>query len=308
MDGNNDIAPPQVTRGPAGALGQMNAAIVSALVGKRARLHNGGPREPVSRGALIWRAKRLILAVAAVCGVLTLVVSMLVPATYSSSATVRVSFPPALGGLRDTVLASNDLASQYAQLVTSTPVVDDAARRLGISSSNLRGAISAGTVADQNLISLSAQGSSAAEAGGRSNALADAFTRYLAQANARQTAAYATVVSKRLLPLQRQIDAAQARMARAARGFAAAGQGAREAANATFASQQSLLATLQGQRQQLLSGLAQAAAGAQPSVEIVTVAGPGDKVQPRPVLYAVLALVLGGLVTAQIVVLAHRRG
>jgi capsular polysaccharide biosynthesis protein len=292
---------------PYGTAARRMSAAATALLAPRPALANGKmPPEPPSRGTVVWRARRLIVAVAVACAVLTLAVSSIVPATYSSSATVRVTLPPGLGNTRDSVLASNDLASQYAQLVESTPVLADAAGHLGMSGGSLRAAVSAGTIADQNLISVNADAPSANESARRANALAEAFTRYLSQTNAGQTGSYAAGIDRRLRNLRSQINTAQAAMSRAAQGLDAASQSRRAAANAAFASQQSILGNLLGERQQLVSYLAQVAAAGQPEVAVVATADPGDKVQPRPALYALLALVVGALVTAQIALIVHR--
>jgi capsular polysaccharide biosynthesis protein len=219
----------------------------------------GGPRE-FDRAATVWRDRKLILSFAALAAAIALLVSVLIPATYRSTATIRVAGQPVNGALSDAVTGSNNLAKQYAEIVGSPVVESVAAKMLHVSPSSLRGGISAGTVNDQNLISIDAQASSADAAARRANAVANSFINYIRAANARQ---------------------------------------ARELVrNLANASQHS---------GPVPASVAQAAAAAQPTVVTAGVAQPGDKVAPKPALYTLIALVVGALVTAQVVILLRRR-
>ena len=143
------------------------------------------PAEP-DRVTKIWRLRVLVLVVAIAAGALTFGVSKFIAPTYRSTATIRVSGQPVNGALSDAATASNTLAQQYAEIVTTGAVLGDAARRLQISPSKLSGSVSAGTVNAQNLVDVSAEARTAAEATRRASAVARAFIAYITVANRRQ--------------------------------------------------------------------------------------------------------------------------
>ena len=147
---------------------------------------NGGPsRSEPDRAALVWRCKYWIALIAVTAAAITFGISHLVPATYSSSATIRVSGQP-VNGVLSAVTASNQLAKQYAEIVDSPAVLSAAADTLHTSTSTLRSSVSAGTVNDQNLVSISADGSSPSVAARRADVVARSFIGYIRHANARQ--------------------------------------------------------------------------------------------------------------------------
>jgi uncharacterized protein involved in exopolysaccharide biosynthesis len=226
------------------------------------------------RWVAVWRSKWWILLAAVAVAAAVAAVSLLLPATYEAAATVRVvaqsqaGLPPS-----EAATASNDLAGQYAQLATSSPIVDDAARSLRIPQSKLGPGVSAGTVAAQNLIRIGVQAPTGRAARERANAVATAFVRRVRLLNSAQARDYAALVRNRLGPLDAEIATARSAVDRA---------------------------TLLAQRGQLSGQLALSAAGAQPLVEVVAPAQSGARVRPKPALYSAVAFILGALVAAQI--------
>jgi capsular polysaccharide biosynthesis protein len=240
-----------------------------------------GPREP-DRALLIWRAKRLIIGVALVAGALTYFACSLISPTYRSSATIRVMVQPVGSAISDSVTASNDIAKQYLQIVDSTPVIQQAAGQLHMSPGVLSSAVSAGTVSDQNLVSVSSDGPTPSDAANRANSVASSFVSYINAVNARQVAALTGTFDAQLAENRREISQA-------------------------IASNSGALQGLVAQRQTIEGTLAQQAAAAQPLVEVQAQAGPGSKDQPKPVLYTLIAVLVAAFATAQIAVMVGRR-
>ena len=110
-------------------------------------------RENDDRLSVLWRAKWWLLVIALAAGGAAYGISRFaVSPTYSSSADVVVRAHTVSGALSDAITASNSLASQYAQVADSPPVLARAARTLPGGGSGLAAATSAGTVGDQNLV------------------------------------------------------------------------------------------------------------------------------------------------------------
>lgn len=214
----------------------------------------------------------LIVLCALMVAALVYVVSDTVSARYQSSAVVRVSVQ-ATGGISDpSVTAANDLASQFAQLASATPVLEAAETTLGPSGGKLSGAVSAGTIAAQNLVRISVTGPSPSSAQARTTALAKAFVAYVSRLDASQAAKYSRAVTSKLRPLDREIAEARKSLL---------SPNPEVQRNATV-----LLSTLVSQQQTILGSVAQNAAAAQPSVQLVSPGGSASKVSPKPSLYA----------------------
>jgi capsular polysaccharide biosynthesis protein len=220
----------------------------------------------------------MVLLAALLVGAAVFGVSSTVPATYESSAVVRVSVH-ATGGISDpAVTAANDLASQYAQLASTSLVVDAAADRLGRAGRGLTGDVSAGTVAAQNLIRVTVTGSSAEQARRRATAVTVSFVRYVNRLSARQADVYTRTVASKLRPLDADITQAREQLS----------TGTPDAQrNATV-----LLSSLLVQRQQVESSVAESAAAAQPDVQLIANGSAGVKTSPKPLLYASVGFVI----------------
>jgi capsular polysaccharide biosynthesis protein len=245
------------------------------------------------RGRRKLLAFLLIVAPVAVAVCVYAISSTLAP-RYEASSTLRIVAQGANGLSDQLVTASNDLASQYAQLADAPPVIHRAARALHIPASELDGEVSGGTVAAQNLISIAARADNSTAAVRRSQAVAVAFIDYASSLNERQASVYSRSVQDRLKPLDSEIAAARKLLNR----------GDPSQRNSTALVYSNLLV----QRQQLVTSLAQSAAASQPGVQLVAPAASASKVQPKPVLYALVALVAAALVAARIGYLAFRRG
>jgi capsular polysaccharide biosynthesis protein len=247
-----------------------------------------GARRPRGRRSAL--AILLIVAPVVIAVAVYAISSRLTP-TYEASSTLRIV---AQGGLSDQlVTASNDLASQYAQLADAPPVIRRAARALDVPASELDGKVSGGTIAAQNLIRIATRADQSAAAVRRSEAVAVAFIEYVSAINERQANVYARSVQDRLKPLDSQIAAARKVLNR----------GTSSQRNSTALLYSNLLV----QRQQLVASLAQDAAASQPGVQLVAPATAASKVQPKPTLYALVALVAAALVAARVGYLAFRR-
>jgi capsular polysaccharide biosynthesis protein len=236
-------------------------------------------------------ASMVVVPIAIAAGVYS-ISSGLAP-TYEASSTLRIVAQGQSGISDQSVLASNDLASQYAQLADAPPVIRRAARSLKIRPEDLDGDVSAGTVAAQNLIRIAARAGDGPAAVRRTDAVALAFVDYVAGLNERQANVYSRSVRRRLKPLDAELASARQLLNR----------GTPSQRNSTALLYSNLLV----QRQQLLASIAQDVAASQPGVQLVAQATSASKVAPRPTLYALVGLVATALIAARLGFLMRRR-
>jgi capsular polysaccharide biosynthesis protein len=249
-------------------------------------------RRPVRRGLAALLMVLLVAVPIAIAAVVYSVSSRLAP-TYEASSTLRIVAQGQSGISDQSVLASNDLASQYAQLADAPSVIKRAARSLRTPSGDLDGQVSAGTVAAQNLIRIAARAGDGPEAVRRADAVAVAFVEYVGGLNERQANAYSRAVQRRLKPLDDELATA--------RRLLNTGTPSQRNSNAL------LYSNLLVQRQQLLASIAQDAAASQPGVQLVAQASSASKVAPKPTLYALVGLIASALIAARIAFLMRRR-
>jgi hypothetical protein len=253
------------------------------------------PAEANSSSWQWWLPRGIVvLLVSLVVAGAVYLISNRVAARYQSSATVRVSVQATSGISDPAVTAANDLASQFAQLASSAPVLEAAATRLGVAASTLEGTVTAGTIAAQNLVRISATGSSPTQAQERATAVGKGFVTYIDAIDSRQVGTYERAVTTKLAPLAREIAAARKRLL---------STNVEAQRNATV-----LLSGLLSQQQTVLSSVAQASAAAQPSLQLVAPGARGSKISPKPSLYAGIGLLASLLVLGRFLyVLGMRR-
>jgi capsular polysaccharide biosynthesis protein len=265
-------------------------------------------RENDDRLSVLWRAKWWLLLLALAAGGAAYGVSRYaVSPTYSSSADVVITAHTVSGGLSDAITASNNLASQYAQLADSPPVLARASRDLPGGGHGLAAATSAGTVSDQNLVRVTATAGSPRLAQRRANAVASAFVVHINAVNADAAAQLRSSVERQLNSSQQAIAKAEAAVTAATRNALASRKARIPVLSSVLSAKESLLASLITQRQSILSDLDQSSIEAQPSVRVSAVAGLGTQTQPKPVLYAGIAAVVTALAAGQILVLVRLR-
>ncbi len=256
------------------------------------------------RLGMVWLARWWVLAIVVVITLLTYIVSTSLPGSYASSATVSVS---AQGSSTvsplDTVDASNGLASQVAQLVTTDAIEGPAKKALG--RSNLAGSVAAATAADQNLIVITVTGRNGPLDRAEADALAASTKTYVVQTSANAAEAHTTAVTASLASLGAAIT--QANTAVHAATIAAAGALAGSPAAQTLANAETALQNLQLRQQTLQSQAAVDGASQEPSVSIVAPAGSPSKVSPKPLLYTLIAFVVGLILAVEAALIVGRR-
>ncbi|HZO36455.1 MAG TPA: oligosaccharide flippase family protein [Solirubrobacteraceae bacterium] len=213
--------------------------------------------------------------------------------TYESTSTLRVQIQGQNGGSDQAVKASNDLAAQYAQLVDVGAVKRIAARKLNVPASELDGHVSSGTVAAQNLMTITASSEDGQQAVVRAKALTSAFRSYAHKLAGVQAATYVSAVNRRLAPLDKRIAEVEETLL--------IGNVDQQQAAAQ------LRANLITQRQQTVASAAQDAVAAQPNVQLVGMAASAAKVSPKPKLYAFVAFIATLLIVARIAFVLVRR-
>jgi capsular polysaccharide biosynthesis protein len=230
------------------------------------------------------------LTTAALCLVIALIAAAAayeighhLTATYAASGTIRVALS-AQGGVNDQdVIAQNDLATQYSQLVNSPAVERLAAKQLGVPVTDLNGALSGSTLDAQNILQVTATGATSLEAEARARAGVEAVTAYLTHATQQQAAQY-------LARLQHNVKTQipdpypQLNTNRVTR----------------------LRDNLVGVRAGFLGQGARDAAGDQPTLQLVNPGGAASETAPKPKLYALVAFVVALIVTARVAFMISR--
>jgi uncharacterized protein involved in exopolysaccharide biosynthesis len=249
-----------------------------------------------SRGSMIWRRKWWVVLFALVVGGATYGVTSQLDPRYEASATVQVAL---LGGnaTSEGVTAANDLASQYAQIIDSDPVVEPVARKLHLSADEVRDNVEGATVNEQNLISVSAKAGSGAEASEIATTTARTLVRYVTKSVASQATSVNEEALAQLKPLDDQIRSLRKKMAGASK---------KEQESQQFLANQQSLATLEAQRAATIGDIARTGVSGRPSLQVLNPAGTGKKVSPKPVLYAIAAFVIALLLAAQASSLGRR--
>jgi hypothetical protein len=266
----------------------------------------GTPEPPVQAPPEPWQSRKpprrfrsafliLVPAVLVPLGVAAVVylVANTLPATYESSAQFRVTVPNQAGLTDATVMAANDLATQYSQLATATTVINAAARTLKVPPADLSGEITGSTVNAQNLIEVTASTDTAGAAQARASAVAGALRKYIDLINARQSTTYSRNVASGLVPLDTEIAKYTKRLS---------GASVAERANINL-----LLGSLLSQRQQVLASTARDTAAGRPTLQGISSASAAVKTSPRPKLYALVGLVAAALISGRIAFLLLRR-
>jgi K+ transporter len=254
------------------------------------------PAAPVSK-----RSRRSVflvllgaLAFPLIVAAVVYVVSDSITPTYESSASFRVVIPNQ-AGLNDTVItAANDLATQYSQLATATPVINVAARQLRERPSALKKEITGSTVNAQNLVEVTASAEQGPVAERRADAVITALRAYVDRINVQQSRTYSNNVSEGLAPVEKEIQYYTTQLKQAK----------------TLIERQNLnllLGSLLAQRQGTLSSLAENAAAGRPTLQGISQQSAADKVRPRPELYALVGGIVAALIAARVAQLMLRR-
>jgi glycosyltransferase involved in cell wall biosynthesis/capsular polysaccharide biosynthesis protein len=245
----------------------------------------------VPRAASGRRWPRVLLAVifAVVVAGATYGISTAVSPSYQSSAQLRVVVNEANGVSQDALQASNDLTAQLVQLLPTDAILTAPAKQLGMSLSALRSSVSVGSVAQQNLLQVTANAPSAAQARHRVATVAQHFIAFMASDARGQVGGYVHDLSTAIS----RTNASLVRLRTARSGL-----------EVTLRNQ---LASNLKEEQSVLTALVRRQASAIPVIQQVQAAGLGSRVSPRPVLYAIVALLVAGLLAAQVVVLTERR-
>jgi len=245
----------------------------------------------MTRWQAIWSARWYVLSAAVIAGVAVFAVSHLIPKRFSASAIVRVTLPSGAALSEQSVQASNDLASQYTQVATAAPILSRAAAKLGPTAASLSSDVTASTVAGENLVQISARGTSAGESEARANAVARAFVAYLNEENTKSSAsagAHLRTVQRQLQKVETNIENLQA---------------SREHGETLSKTKRLRLTTLQNEAsslQALEQSLFQAQVNSQaPNLSVFSPAGPGSQTQPQPKLYALVAFLVALLLASQ---------
>ena len=243
------------------------------------------------RSEVLRRKWWLVLLIAIGVAGITYAISGLVPKQFSSAGTAAVNVTGGSSDPSQVATAADNLASQYAQQVSAQKVIAQATRNLGPSDArNLSVAVSGGTVADQNIVQVSAVGSSPGQAQRRAANVLAALVGYVSSTVRQESGAYSRSVQTQLQPIDRQIRSISTEISNAP---------SRSLNTGRYLALQQTLSTLIAQRSSSVLAIAQDASGGQPSLSVLTDPGPGAQVAPRPKLYAGVAFLLALVLVAQ---------
>lgn len=254
---------------------------------------------------IIWRRKYWIVLLAILVAVGTYYGARIPSPSYGSSAVIQVTMQQTSGAPNETLLAANGLAAQYAELATTSAVLEKAAAALKTSPATLSHSISASTVSQLNLVKVSGTGSTPAESQARANAAANALTATILGGNKRKADAFIRKAHGPLGTNSKQISTLEREIARSSANLAKATTDSERAqAQTVLTGQQATLTALISQQNGALSALSIDAALGQPAVAVVSKAGPGSRTRPSPLIFALIGALAGAIVVSQLFVLA----
>jgi capsular polysaccharide biosynthesis protein len=239
-------------------------------------------------GPITIRSAALCLVISLVAAAGAYAIGLALPSVYQSNGTFRVVVPAQLGIQDPNVTAGNDLATQYAQLASSDLIRDLTARALDVTPSSLDGKIVGSTVAAQNIVQVTASGSSTSLARDRTGAALASLRSYVGHLNALLNLQYVANVKRGLTsPL------------------IAGTAGSAKVTPVTPVTQ--LSGSLAGIQAQVLGQVVRDAAGNEPALQTVDPANSASKTSPRPPLYAVVAFIVALLITSRLAFVLGRR-
>ena len=264
-----------------------------------------GPNDPSldePRSLVIWRAKWRIVACALVAGGAAGAVTTLPPTTYSAQSTIRVSLLSVKGVPREAVLAQNDLAAQYAMLAASAPVLARAEATLGRSV----GPVEVTPVNGYNIVGVTARAGDAHLAAQRAEAVARALIFYVRGSETSAAATANKTIEPQLKQLDAQITAAQRAVGILQKRMGQTDPEQSGGLQTQLSSQMALLGSLLSNRTSYFTAATRDAAAAAPQLTLLDLP-PRGRADPRYTLvYGLVAALIAGLGTAEIVVLSRR--
>jgi capsular polysaccharide biosynthesis protein len=262
-----------------------------------------GPDTEPDRISALWGAKIYILVVVILVAAGVYAVSKSMTPLYSSSSTVRVSATQAPGGsASDVATASNALAAQYAEVVTSSAVLTPAAGATQTPASTLSSHISSGTVASQNLIRITAQSTKKAQSATWANSVATSLAAYITRQSANQARLIQTSVNSQLAPINAQIATLENQISTESPTALAGTTG-----YIKVQGEENQLTELLASRSGLLTTTAVSIAADQPQVQVLSTASAPSLVSPKPTLYTLIAAAGALLVACEVALTGARR-
>lgn len=165
--------------------------------------------------AVLGRWWWLLLTAAALAGTLAFAVGRERSAVYEAQATLLVQQAPVVGGpTYSDVLAGQQLAQTYSQLVTTAPVLEEAATALGLSPNQVATMVRAQGRRETQLIEVIARASDPALAARVADEVAQTFVRRVQAAQTERQAAAAASLTARIAAVQRGIEEKQQQVIR----------------------------------------------------------------------------------------------
>ncbi|GAA3248375.1 hypothetical protein ACFO1B_39370 [Dactylosporangium siamense] len=262
------------------------------------------PPAALSRWQIMWRSKYAIGGVAAVIAVATWATASFLPENFQASSDVLIGGRAAAATM-DSVGGMNSLATQYAHLATTTPVLDEAARRAGTTAKELVRTTTVATVANTNIVRVTVAASSASVASRRAEAVAGSLSAFVGTLRTGKEQANADRLKELdALLVQAKNDVTAARSALLG---APSGSSAAQLANTLLnnAEQQVMMFTLK--RVDLINQMTNESTAHDVSLTVLTPGGSAQQTGPRPLRSAVIALLLSLVVLAELAVFSERR-
>ena len=151
-------------------------------------------------GALIWRRKLAFLATLIVAFAALTAVTLILPKTYESSATLLVGPPPGETAEPLDTTQGEQLARTYSTLASNPGVADEVAGELGISREDLLERMAFAPIERTQLVQITAEGDTAQEASDYANTYADTFSNREAERAETGDSAFGVAVVEPAVP------------------------------------------------------------------------------------------------------------
>lgn len=256
----------------------------------------------INRWEVYWDGRRVIVLAAVAAFLLTFIACAFVPKQFTAADRVAINIlPGATGGYGDFAVLASELANQSVNFVTADAVVNPAANELGITPGQLRSEISVGTVNAENVLDIRVTDGGSAEVVKKVHAITKYFVEYMA---ARYSVQFDQTARARE-SLQDQIDALDAKIQAYEDTVMVPGVSPPPHIQA-WINELGILKAAQ-LASSSTANYQSSALNIVPSVEVLIRSQSGSQSAPKPLLYSVVAGLVGLLGAGQWVVIRHRR-
>jgi len=246
-----------------------------------------------SRIEVLWAAKWVVALSSVLVGSGVMIAISLLPESFQATSNVLVTVPQNSDAPRESVLASNDLTGQYAQLATSSPIISRAVQQTGFPLGADKVSVTA--MNNFNILQFSVTSTQTRRAVLESRALAQAFVGYVQAQHAAQTKRLNENAARQLAPMDKQIQ----QLSNLIEDFNGRMEAHPERA-AQVAAMANARADLVASRQTQQVALTKSLATAQAAVNALGLAGSAHSTKPDPFMYGLVGALAAAFVVGEL--------